>query len=370
MLSTQHLTALDLGYPADELAAVHAFRNAENTTQGQQQLRQFAHGLLESAGSSGAHSHMLINSAPLSSVGYLPVNIEVVGRSEPVPTQPVLRAVAGDVQGTLSLVMAQGRALNAQDRDGSAPVAMVNQRFAQQLFVGGAALGQRIRVPPYGVSGDMIEVEIVGVFADQRTRQASAEPQPEIWLPFDQYPVNSIVLVARTRDPMPAAALVKPLQQAFWQLDPRQGIYRAYSLSSEVDAALATPRFFARNASSFALLALLLGTLGIYAVVAFDLTQRRRDLALRAALGANARALGGWILRRGAYTLGLGLLIGGGIGWLLIALVRSQLFGVADAGAGALLIAGTLVSVATLSVCLWLARQAGRTDPMLALRHD
>jgi predicted permease len=370
LLSTQRLAALDLGYAADELAAVHVFRNVESSAQGQAQLRQFGHELLDAARSSGARSHMLINSAPLSGVGYLPVNIEVVGRSEAPPTQPVLRAVAGDVQGTLSLVMLEGRALNAQDRAGSAPVAMVNRSFAQQLFAGGAALGQRIRVPPYGISGAMLEVEIVGVFADQRTRQASADPQPEIWLPFDQYPVNSLVLLARTRAGMPAAALVKPLQQAFWQLDPRQGIYRAYTLSSEVDAALATPRFFARNAGSFALLALVLGTLGIYAVVAFDLTQRRRDLALRAALGANARALGSWILRRGVYTLGLGLLIGGGIGWLLIGLVRSQLFGVAEEGAGALLIAGTLVSLATLSVCLWLARQAGRTDPMLALRHD
>lgn len=94
------------------------------------------------------------------------------------------------------------------------------------------------------------------------------------------------------------------------------------------------------------------------------------DLALRTALGARSGQLRGWIVGRGMRTLSLGLALGAALGWGLIALVRDALFGVGDAGPGALGAAASLVATATLTVCWWLGRRAARTDPMLALHSE
>lgn len=365
-LSVDRLADQPLGFDSTRVAVAHGFRGG-----GPEDLpaqRSFADQLLQSTQRSGAFRTALMSSPPLSGVGQIPADVMLIGNDLPLPQQPVLRAVQGEVLATLGIPLLAGRSLAASDRADTALVAMVNRAFARSAFGHRDPLGQRVRIPPYGVSGDLLEFEIVGVFGDARSTAAASAPQPEVWLPFGQYTTNSLALIGSGG--LPAAALVKPLQEAFWRIDPRQGIYRAYTLDDELARALATPRFFARNASSFALLALALGTVGIYGVVAFDLVRRQRDLALRAALGARSGQLSGWIVGRGLRTLGVGLALGAALGWGLIALVRDALFGVGDAGPLALGGAAGLVATATLAVCWWLGRRAARTDPMLALRRE
>lgn len=365
-LSVDRLGQVTLGFTTAPVAVAHGF-----VAGGPEQVdaqRAFATQLLESARRSGASRVALMSSPPLSGIGFIPVDVQRVGSDQNLPQQPILRTVQGDPLALLDIPLLAGRALAATDRAGAPQVAMVSRAFALAAFGREAPLGERVRIPPFGTSGELLEFEIVGVFGDVRSRAAAAEFQQEIWLPYGQYTTNSIALLGGGG--LPAAALVKPLQEAIWRVDPRQGVYRAYTLDDELGRELATPRFFARNAGGFALLALLLGTIGIYGVVAFDLARRQRDLALRAALGAGSRQLSGWIVGQGLRTLLLGLTLGAALGWMLIALVRHQLFGVADAGTGALTAAALLVAAATLTVCWWLGRQAGRTDPMLALRHD
>lgn len=361
--SLRQLERVPLGFDPEPVLALQVFRDAALAS------GPYNRELIERMQAlPGVVSAATISSAPLSGIGAIPVDVAVAGREQAEALRPFVRTVAGPVQEVLQLQLLRGRWLEAGDHAQAEPVALVNRAFAERVFGGGEAIGQTITLPPFGTAGERKPFRIVGVMADARTQRVASAPQPEVWLPDAQYGVNSVAILLRAQGD--AGVLQTPAQKAFWARHPEQGIYQTLALGSLRDRQLAAPRFFARNAGAFALLALLLAAIGVHSVVAFQMARREREFALRMALGAAPRALAARVMRHGM-ALGLpAAALGALLGVGFAAVLRSVVVG-AEGGTGAsvALAALGLLGVVALA-CLRSVQRALRVQPMAALRSE
>lgn len=361
--SVWRLERVPLGFDADPTLVMQIFRQPDAQT------ASFNRELLERLSAlPGVEQAALMSSAPLSGIGAIPVDVAVVGREGRENLRPRVRAVDGPIAEVLGLRLQRGRWLDGNDREGAEPVALVNAAFAERVFPGQDPIGQVVSIPPFGAGGDRREFRIVGIMADARLSSLARPAEPELWVPFTQYPVNSIAVMLRAQgDP---AALTRPAESVLFELRPDEGIYMTQALAAARDRQLATPRFFARNAGAFAVLALLLAAIGVHSVVAFQMTQRRREFALRLALGSAPTRLAARILRYG-YAMGVpAALLGVGLGLAFGQALRSSVVGISEAlwlaatSSAALLLA--IVAIACARSMLF----AARVDPMQILRSD
>lgn len=179
-------------------------------------------------------------------------------------------------------------------------------------------------------------------------------------------PFGSLLLTSA----LPPKSLMQAAQAAVWRVDPGQGIYRVHAPADDRDAMLAEPRFFARNAGAFALFALVLSVIGVYAVLAVDLGRRRRELALRAALGASRRQVIAFVAAKGL-AIGLpGIALGLLLAIAAASALQTQLFGIGTLSPWIAALSALPVLLLTASICLALSRRALRVQPHAALREE
>lgn len=362
--SVRHLERVPLGYDADPLLMLMLFHDVRPDGPS---LRE----LLDPLGAlPGVEAAASLSAGPLSPLGSIPVDLQVVGRAGEEPLRPRVRTVAGPIETVLGLSLQRGRWFGPGDHAEAEPVALINRRFAERVFGRSDPLDQRLTVPPFGQGGERREFRIVGVMEDARLDQLSQPSEPEVWLPDAQYPVSSKAMLLRAAPGIDPGSLLKPAQQTIWAQFPQQGIYGTRRIAELRDQQLATPRFFARNAGAFALLALLLAAIGVHAVVAFQLACRRREFALRLALGAAPRALAGRVLATG---LALGLpaaALGALLGYGFAQLLQSVVVGI-DAGRWlSPALAAALLLVVVVLASLRSMRAALAVQPIAALRAD
>jgi putative ABC transport system permease protein len=317
----------------------------------------------------GVRAAALVSDAPLGdSPSYWSFGIQ--GAEAPAPDAvqdaAVFTASASYFE-TLHIPLVRGRLFDATDRTGSQDVALISQSAARRYWKGKDAVGARITF------GDPEDPEaewmtVVGVVGDVLHAQLNDEVYPQIYMPFEQSPERSMVLVARTSgDPL---ALVPAVRRTIAGIDPDLPLADVSTLEDRKAMVLARPRVNAAVLGGFALAALVLAAVGIYGVVAYGVVQRTRELGIRMALGAGGSALLRMVIRQGMMpVLGgmavglLGALAGG-------RLLRSLLFGVGSGDPTILaLVTGFLVAVALVAMYLP-ARRASRSDPMIALRVD
>lgn len=361
--SIWQLERTPLGYDTAPVLALQTFREPddESATFGRELVRRMS-------ALPGVEAAAFSSSMPLSGIGAIPVDVTVAGRDQREPLRPTVRTVEGPVHRVLGLSLLRGRWIEPGDHERAEPVAVVNQAFVERVFADEEAIGKVVSIPPFGQGGDRRDFRIVGVMADARMASPARSAGPELWVPFAQYPTSSIAVMVRAQgDP---AQLLRPAESVLFDLRPDEGIYQTQLLSQMLERRLATPRFFARNAGAFALLALLLAAIGVHSVVAFQMARRQREFALRLALGSAPRGLAARVLRYG-YALGLpaagiGLLLGLGFGQSL----RSAVFGIEDAIWASAAISAALLLVIVALACLRSMREAMRVQPMAVLRGE
>jgi hypothetical protein len=215
----------------------------------------------------------------------------------------------------------------------------------------------------------LVQFEVVGIVEDRKLdRVDGTQARAEIWMPFMQYPVpfGSLLLTSS----LPPKSLIKAAESAVWSVDATQGIYRTFAPADERDAQLAAPRFFARNAAAFAVFALALSMVGVYAVLAVDLSRRRRELALRAALGASRSDALRFVATKGMLIGIPGTLIGVALAAAMAQGVSSVLFDVSLATPWVVGGASLPLLLLTAIACWALARRIARVEPNLALREE
>ena len=268
---------------------------------------------------------------------------------------------------TLSVPLRQGRAFHAGDRAGAEPVLIINETAAHKFFPNGDALGRGLSVGNGLTAGDSL-ARIIGIVPDVRQQGLREDPTPEVYASLRQLPTSAPgVLLHTAGDPY---ALLPAARLALRELAPEAPIYEATTLPQLVAASTTRERLVGWSLTGFAALALALAALGVYGVVAFSVAQRRREVAVRMALGAEPSKVLGLIFREGMSLVGAGAVVGIAAALLLGKTLASLLFGVAPRDPATLaVIVAVLAAVAGLATLLP-ARRAAAADPMSALRAD
>ena len=316
----------------------------------------------------GVRSVAAVNRLPLSgesNVNHVVLDGASEGALEPATRQVIMvniRFISEDYFATLGIPLIRGRAIKQADRDRN--VAVVSARLAAKLWPNQNPLGKVILA-----SGSAVrKAEVVGVVGDVHSTRLERDPTLMIYVPFwkQAYQVASLV-VRSSADPQ---SLPEEIRRTIQSIDPGIPAPRMRTMADLVAQSVSQRRFQMRVAAAFAISALLLAALGIYGVVAYGVSLRRREFGVRMALGARAARVCRMVVWRGLRPVALGLATG-----ILAALaggrlVRSLLFGVsANDGLTMAVVATVLALVATLA-CLMPASSVVRIDPSRVLRDE
>jgi putative ABC transport system permease protein len=259
----------------------------------------------------------------------------------------------------------RGRLFDERDGATAPRVAVVSKAFVDRFLRDVDPVGQRLEVR---IQGRPVVMAIVGVVPASRHERLDEAPRAEVLMPFAQAPTGSITLVARTSiDP---AALIDATKRAIWALDPLQTFYRTATLDELVDRTLITRRFALLVLTGFAALAMLLAAAGLYGVLSTIVSQYRKEIGVRIALGAAWLDILRLVVMRGlvvsAVGVGVGLL--GVLGGARV--LRQFLFSVTPTDPIAIGGAALMMLLIAAVACYLPARRAAGEDPVQALRVD
>jgi putative ABC transport system permease protein len=292
--------------------------------------------------------------------------LSVVGRAEPDPSNlPVAFFIPTTPSyfRTLGVALKSGRVFSDRDDANAPPVAIVDELFVRRYLGGSDPLTRRVLL----AIDDSVPRQIVGVVASVKQGGVDSDDQPATYVPFAQSPSSDMaVLVRGTGGAAPLAAIKSVIRAA----DPDVPVYDVQSLSDRVAVAVGPTRFYTVLASVFAIIAVALGAIGVYGVLADTVSRRRRELGIRVALGAAPSTLVGGVLWDGARLAASGVVVG------LIASVwtggalRALLVDVGARDPIALGGSAVIFAIVALVASLGPAARAVRADPIEALRAD
>jgi putative ABC transport system permease protein len=310
----------------------------------------------------GVVSHLPLGGSN-ASAGFL-----IEGRPEPPPGQGNdgrYRVCSPRYFEALGIRLLRGRAFTEQDREGAAPVVIVNETLARQHWPNEDAVGHRIRF-----TGDPAQnpwMMIVGVVRDVK-HTLDGEVKPEYYLPHAQDAWRSMSLVVRAkREPM---ALAPAIRNQVLALDKDQPVFLIRTMEQVRAQSVLAPRFAAVALGLFAALALILAMVGIYGVMSYAIAARTHELGIRLALGARPLDVLMLALKQGLTLTLAGVAIGLAAAFAMTRLMSELLFEVS--ATDPLTFAGTalLLTLVALLACWIPARRATKVDPMEALRHE
>ena len=285
-----------------------------------------------------------------------------------VSVQASPRLVDGRALLAMGLRLVEGRAFSDTDVESSEPVAMVNRTFARR-FLGDRALG--VMVPMgVGYENPTREAKIVGVIEDVRYVAGGDAPHPEIYYSYRQLghrlPVPGVTLLVR---PSPGAMSVVPtLHRVIRDVDPTLALGSVLTLDERMASLLSRPRLYAVVLGTFALCALIVAAVGLFAVLSYSVAQRSRELAVRSALGANASDLVRLVLRQGLTITGIGATVGLIVAAILMPALGTLLFGVTTHDGATYIAVPLLVLLVAAVASLAPAWRAGRVSAVSVLK--
>jgi len=243
-------------------------------------------------------------------------------------------------------------------------VCIINQAMAQKCFPNANPVGKTLRSPPWPKRPCVI----VGVVADSRTEALTEDPQPEIYRSFLQCPVFTKHLIVRTHSNVPS--LITAVQQELRAIDPTVAIENVKTMEQIRGESVASQTFAMRLMAGFSIIGSLLAVVGIYGVLSLSVASRRRELAIRMAVGAQRVSILRLVLGQGMRLITAGLLFGIAIALVFSRLLSTFLFGVAPTNIPTLAAVAFLFVVIALLACWLPARRATRVDPMETLRYE
>jgi putative ABC transport system permease protein len=320
----------------------------------------------------GVESVGFVSVLPLS--GFLSsVPFSVEGRPT-LPNEDLVtnyRLVGAGYFRALRIPLIAGRVLDERDRGQAAPVALVSEGFARRYWPRGGAVGAHLRLDDSDQPPRL--VQIVGVVGDLRDLGLEGEPAPHVYVPLDQVPedgagalTNSQYWLLRTTvDPMTLADAVRREIRA---VDSNVPASTVRTMEQYLSASVASRRFNLWLLMVFAGVALVLAGTGLYGVISYDVTQRRREIGIRMALGAQPGDVFRLVIGQGMRLAVAGVALGVGAALAMARLITSLLFGVGATDPPTFVGVALLQMLVALIACYVPARRATRLDPIAALR--
>jgi predicted permease len=278
--------------------------------------------------------------------------------------QAFMNALSPGYFETMKIPIVDGRDFRISDAKQESTVAIVNRRFADHFFPGRSAVGKRLGFG--GGPGSKLTIEIIGVVANSLYEGPREGVRRQVFIP--NWGKNGAAFYVRTQTPSASGyALVR---NEVKQLDPSIPVYEMKTVEGQLDETLLTDRLIAMLSAGFGLVATLLASVGLYGVMAFVVAQRKKELGIRLALGAQPGFVVWLVMREVLLLLAIGLAVGIPAAMGLGRYVAAQLYGIQ---AHDPFIAGSTVLLLTfVSAVAGLipAQRASRIDPILALRHE
>jgi putative ABC transport system permease protein len=358
-----------LGFDADGLLAARVnlpaerYNNPESLKTVFRRIEEAAEGL------PAVQSAALIDRAPLSgggSNGLIPEGKPYTGE---YVVQSALHIVSPQYFTTVRTPILRGRNFDANDRNGSAKVMIVNQALAQAAFGTENAIDKRLS----WTQGEWIT--IVGVVENVHHYGVTQDAPPEFYIPLEQAPDVAIGWMANTAEIMirtsgASATVASDLRSLMKQIDPAAPVYRVQSMEERVSETLEERRFTTLLLVSFAGLALFLASVGIYGVLSYAVTERTHEIGIRMALGAQRYQVLRMVIADGLRMVVFGASVGV-VGAMFAAhLIRSLLFAVPPDDLATFTIAAVVLVTLALFACYLPAARALKIDPVIALRYD
>jgi predicted permease len=365
--SLYRLLHVEVGFQPDHLATLSVALSDADYPKDQQQVaaeRQITNRI---ASLPGVESVGVTSMLPVSHNGNT-VWIRVAGRPYNGEHNEVnRREVSPALFATLRAKLSLGRYFTELDDTSKPRVAMVNQAFARKYFPGEDPVGNKIG--DTSLSPDSI-AEIVGVVEDVKDGSLDSEIWPAVYYSFNQSPDTYFSLVVRTLQS--EQSLLPEMVNVIRQIDPGIGTLDETTMPARITN---SPTAYIHRSSAwlvagFASLALLLGVVGLYGVIAYSVGRRTREIGVRIALGAQRSSVYQLVMKEAAWLTAIGVSAG-----LLCALaaaisIRSLLFGVQAWDAATLVATAVVLGIASLLASYVPARRAAKVDPMVALRYE
>ena len=265
---------------------------------------------------------------------------------------------------TLKMSVLRGRDFAATDVDGAPRVAIINEAMAQQLWPGEDPLGKRLYNGEIGTTEPM---EVIGLVRNIKDKSLGQETEPFIYAPLSQMYIPRQSLVIRTSE---AGNVLPAVRQLVQNLNPNLPIISVQSMDEVTAFGLLPQRLAFWVAGTMGIVGLLLTSLGIYGVTAYNVGRRTREIGIRVALGARPAAVLKLVLREGLALTTFGLVIGCAAAFALMRLIQGLLFGIGATDAVTFVLTSTIFVIVALVACYIPARRAVHVDPMVALRHE
>jgi predicted permease len=274
------------------------------------------------------------------------------------------RSVTPGFFDVLQVPLVAGRTFTNVDRDGGEPVAVISRGLADRLWPHEDAVGRRF----YWGGLDGRPRTVIGVVGDVRDTRVDAPPSPMVYVPYSQVPMEGMTLLVHARNGV--RGVPEEIRRVIRSVDSAVPVDEIQSLDANRRRAVSAPRFRVVMLGTFGAIAVALAALGLYGMVAFTVSQRSREIAIRVALGARPQVIVQLFFRDGAALAVAGTAAGLAIAWGAAGLMRALLFETPARDPRAFLpAAALLIGVAVLASYLP-ARRATRVDPMTALTRD
>jgi predicted permease len=280
---------------------------------------------------------------------------------------------------TVGVQLRRGRAFTDNDGNAGAESVIINERFAAEVFKNEDPIGRRLRFVVQGAPQNAaakpaqqpppVWRTIVGISPTIRhANSQDAEPTNVVYVPARQNAPGFTNILVRTA--LPPGSVMSAVREQMRTVDPDQPVQNVQTMGQLLDRQMWPYRVFGSLFAIFATIALVMSAVGLYAVMAYSVTQRRTEIGVRMALGANGGNVRWLILRRGLWQMGLGLGIGLAGAFGLSRVLRTLLVQVTPTDPLTFGVITVLLSAVALAACVVPARRAARVDPLVALRAE
>jgi predicted permease len=315
---------------------------------------------------SGVASVAAVTFLPMSTIGqdfYRPYWLDGARPDAFARTQANVRMATPGYFATLGLPLVSGREFSAQDGPDARRVIIINESLARSVWKGQDPVGRTLILDYQGGPSPR---EVVGVVGDARYHGPRSDPAPEIFIPHAQNPYLVMNVVVRTK--IDSDALARTARIEALKVDPDQPVHSVTKMERLLDETLRQDRFAMLLVAIFAAAGLLTAATGVYALLAYSVAQRRREIAVRMAIGASSHAVARAIVIE-SLTLALVGCVIGALGVIAASgLVRSILFGIAPQDPLTLVTTAAVLLVAVVAASWLPARRASRINPVAAMR--